>query len=182
MAQLHVRSGTPGLLTDLGESFLKDVYYRGLLESSLGHGLGIDVGEELAGFVTYSEHSEQLFDEIARRRPVHLVLAVLRAALRRPRLVQDVVESRRIVGAPGLGREVTGEVVSLEVAARYQGLGLGFFLLEAAVLAINGPVKARILHGHTEVGRLYERLGFQERASFRMHRRDWVLLAREHVA
>jgi len=182
MAQLHVGSGTPGLLTDLGESFLRDVYYKGLLESSLAHGLGIDVGGVLAGFVTFSEHSERLFDDIARRRPVHVVLALARASLRRPRLVLDVIESRRIVRAPGLGREIDAEVVSLEVASQFQGLGLGFFLLEAAVAAIKDPVKARILAGHSEVGRLYERLGFRARARFRMHRRDWILLAREDAA
>jgi ribosomal protein S18 acetylase RimI-like enzyme len=180
MASIHARSGTPGLLSDLGEPFLRDVYYRGLLESPWAAGVAIGVAGRIAGFVTYSRDSDRLFSDIVRRRPVAFARHVLGAGLRRPRVLGDVVESVLRVRAHALDRGVAAEVVSLEVDTAFQGLGLGFFLLEAAVgeLRRDGavPIKARALAEHTAVVRLYERLGFRVAGPFRMQGRDWVML------
>jgi hypothetical protein len=59
-------------------------------------------------------------------------------------------------------------------------VGLGFYLLERAVdelhAASNARIKARILANHPSVERLYDRLGFREVKTFRLHGRAWKVL------
>jgi GNAT superfamily N-acetyltransferase len=78
------------------------------------------------------------------------------------------------------GSDIAAEVVSLEVAPAFQGLGLGLVLLERAIEDLKasaaGHVKARILADHRVVERLYLHFGFRQRAPFRLHGRNWVLM------
>ncbi len=180
MAHIHATSGTPGLLSDLGESFLRDVFYGGLLASPHGRGLVIDIEGKVAGFVTYSQDSGRLFSEIFRRRIVRTLLALSRAAVRRPRVLLDFAQPVFAVGKTGEGRDILPESVSLEIAQAFQGFGLGFVLLQAAVTDLRAAgatrIKARILADNRAVERLYPPLGFRRGAPFRLHGRDWVLM------
>jgi GNAT superfamily N-acetyltransferase len=178
MARIHATSGTPGLLSDLGEAFLHDVYYRGLLASPVGVARVIEIGGEVVGFVTYSPDSGRLFGDIFRRRTWTTFLAVARASLRKPRVCIDFVQT--VLNVERSGSDIAAEVVSLEVAPAFQGLGLGLVLLERAVEDLKasaaGPVKARILADHRVVERLYLHFGFRQHAPFRLHGRSWVLM------
>lgn len=180
MAHIHVTSGTPGLLSDLGEGFLRDVFYGGLLASSHGKGLVIDIDGKVAGFVTYSQDSGRLFSEIFRRRIVRTLLAMARTSVRKPRVLLDFAQTVFAVGKTGEGWDILPESVSLEIAPPFQGFGLGFVLLQAAVTDLRAAgatrIKARILADNRAVERLYPPLGFRRGASFRLHGRDWVLM------
>jgi GNAT superfamily N-acetyltransferase len=175
-----VTSGTPGLLTDLGEPFLREVFYRGLLTSPVGRASVVEIKGEVAGFVTYSPDSTALFRDIFRPRLVPTLKAVLRASIRKPRVIRDFAETVFTADRAGGGSAIAAESVSLEVAPAYQGLGLGFLLLQAAVNGLRaagaGTVKARILESNREVERLYPPLGFRKGPTFRLHGRTWVLM------
>ena len=179
MARIHAHSGTPGLLTDLGEPFLRDVFYAGLLASPLGHALVIEVGGNVAGFVTFSPDSETLFSDIFRHRLGATLRASTRASVRRPRIAIDFVETVFNVRGGGEGADIRAESVSLQVAPAFQGLGLGFLLLQSGVDALRASgvmrIKARVLAENRAVERLYPPLGFMRGSQFRLHGRDWVL-------
>jgi len=180
MARIHATSGTPGLLTDLGVRFLRDIYYWGLLTSPAGEARVIEISGQVVGFVTYSLDSGRLFREIFRGRLVPTAVAVVRASFRKPRVVVDFAQSVVAVEGSGAGSDIAAEVVSLEIAPAFQGLGLGFILLERAVAEISAAgerrTKARILADHSEVERLYLHLGFRRSQPFRLHGRNWVLM------
>jgi ribosomal protein S18 acetylase RimI-like enzyme len=182
MAAIHVGSGTPGLLTELGARFLARTYYRKLLEHPKGRAFAIDIGGSLAGFVTFSDDSEDLYSTIFRGSLPQTVAALTTSALRHPRVVRDFLETVVKVRPPSSDAEPRAEIVSLEVARPFQGLGLGFFLLEHAVEALVNfgvtGVKARILADHAAVVRLYRRLGFSEAQTFSLHGRAWILMVR----
>jgi GNAT superfamily N-acetyltransferase len=180
MAHIHATSGTPGLLSDLGEAFLRDVYYAGLLASPVGQARVIEIGGNVAGFTTYSLDSRRLFSEIFHRRIPSTLLAIARASLRRPRVALDFAQTVLTVDKTGEGSDIAAEAVSLEVAPAFQGLGLGFILLQAGVNELRAAgatrIKARILAENVAVERLHPPLGFRRGATFRLHGRDWVLM------
>lgn len=180
MAHIHATSGTPGLLSDLGERFLRDVYYCGIVESPAGNALVLELEGNVVGLVTYSLDSDRLFGEIFRRRRLRTLDAIARASVRKPRVSADLLQTVAIVRESRAGSDIKAEVVSLEVAAAFQGLGLGFVLLERAVSTMRAAgaqrVKARILADHRDVERLYEHLGFCRGEAFRLHGRNWVLM------
>lgn len=180
MAQVHATSGTPGLLSDLGESFLRDVYYGGLVASPAGEALVLEINGKVVGFVTYSGDSDRLFPEIFRHRKRATLFALARSSLRKPRVLVDFTQSVVAVKGSNAGSDIRAEVVSLEIAPAHQGLGLGFILLERAVSEMRaagaGRVKARILADHQAVERLYLHLGFRRGEGFRLHGRNWVLM------
>jgi GNAT superfamily N-acetyltransferase len=180
MAHIHATSGTPGLLADLGETFLRDVYYGGLLASPLGKALVIEIGGKVAGFATYSLDSSRLFSEIFRRRPGRTLLALGRASVRKPRVLVDFAQTVLSVRKVGDGWDIPAEAVSLEIAPAFQGFGLGFVLLQSAVNDLRAAgatrIKARILAENHAVERLHPPLGFRRGASFRLHGRDWILM------
>jgi GNAT superfamily N-acetyltransferase len=180
MAHIHATSGTPGLLSDLGEAFLRDVYYAGLLASPVGRAQVIEIGGKIAGFTTYSPDSRRLFGDIFRRRKWATLLALARASLRKPRVSVDFAQTVLTVDKTGQGSDIAAEAVSLEVAPAYQGLGLGFLLLQSAVTELRAAgatrIKARILADNVAVERLHPPLGFRRGDTFRLHGRDWVLM------
>jgi GNAT superfamily N-acetyltransferase len=180
MAHIHATSGTPGLLSDLGEGFLRDVYYAGLLASPVGYALVIEIGGKVVGFTTYSLDSRRLFSEIFRRRMPSTLAAIARASLRKPRVVFDFAQTVFTEDKTGEGSDILAEAVSLEVAPAFQGLGLGFILLEAAVSELRAAgatrIKARILAENVAVERLHPPLGFRRGATFRLHGREWLLM------
>ena len=180
MAHIHATSGTPGLLSDLGETFLRDVYYGGLLASPVGKALVIDVGGNVAGFTTYSLDSSRLFSEIFRHRIGGTLLALARASVRKPRVLLDFAQTVFSVRRDGEGWDIPAEAVSLEIAPAFQGFGLGFVLLQAAVEDLKSAgatrIKARILVENRAVERLHPPLGFRRGAPFRLHGREWVLM------
>jgi GNAT superfamily N-acetyltransferase len=180
MAHIHATSGTAGLLSDLGEGFLRDIFYGGLLASSLGNALVMEIDGNVAGFVTYSPDSGRLFSEIFRRRLGRTSLALARASVRKPRVLLDFAQTVFAVGKAGEGWDILPESVSLEIAPAYQGFGLGFVLLQAAVTSLRAAgatrIKARILADNRAVERLYPPLGFRRGPSFRLHGREWVLM------
>jgi len=180
MAHIHATSGTPGLLSDLGEAFLRDVFYAGLLASPLGQALVLEINGQVAGFATFSLDSDRLFSQIFRRRIGKTLVALARASVRSPRVglhfAQTVLHVQRGVE----GSEIPAEAVSLEIAPAYQGFGLGFLLLQAAVEALRAGgarrIKARILVENRAVERLHPPLGFRRGTEFRLHGRNWVLM------
>lgn len=180
MAHIHATAGTPGLLSDLGEVFLRDVYYRGLLASPVGRACVLEIGGNIAGFVTYSLDSDRLFGDIFRRRRRATLFAMARSSLRKPRVSIDFLQTVVTVKRSSPGSDIRAEAVSLEIARAFQGLGLGFFLLQFAVTDLRasgaGRIKARILADHRAVERLYPPLGFHRGPAFRLHGRDWVLM------
>jgi GNAT superfamily N-acetyltransferase len=180
MARIHAGSGTPGLLSDLGERFLRDVYYRNLLASPAGRAEVLALGSGVIGLVTWSPDSDRLFGQIfatGRRRTIR---AILQASRRKPRVLLDFLQSVLSVKGIGAGAAIPAEIVSLEIAPAQQGLGLGYVLLERSVRALQAEghraIKARILADHAAVERLYLRLGFRRTTPFRLHGRDWVLM------
>jgi ribosomal protein S18 acetylase RimI-like enzyme len=180
MAHIHATSGTPGLLSDLGEAFLRDVYYAGLLASPVGRAQVIEVRGNVAGFATYSADSSRLFGEIFRPRIGSTLLALVRASVRKPRVVFDFLQTVFAVEKDSQGSNIRAEAVSLEVAPAFQGLGLGFLLLQLVVSELRDAgetcIKARILAENRAVERLYPPLGFRKASTFRLHDRDWVLM------
>jgi GNAT superfamily N-acetyltransferase len=180
MAHIHATSGTPGLLTDLGEPFLRDVYYAGILASPLGRAIVIDIAGEVAGFATFSLESDKLFSEIFRRRIRATLSALTKASFRKPRIAFDFAQTVFTVRGGGEGSDIAAEVVSLEVDPKFQGLGLGFVLLQAEVKELRAAgatrIKARILVENKAVERLHPPLGFRRGKEFRLHGREWVLL------
>lgn len=187
MARIHVASGTPGLLTDLGAPFLRNVYYRNVLSSPLGRAFVVTFDGKVAGFVTSSTDSGRLFPAIFRRNLAALAWSIVRATPRHPRLPLSFLETARSVAGSKAGSNIPAEVVSLEVDVPYQHHGLGYGLLATAVVDLQAdrpqlPIKARILADHREVERLYEALGFHTAGQFRMHGRAWKMLVLETVA
>jgi ribosomal protein S18 acetylase RimI-like enzyme len=180
MAHIHATTGTPGLLSDLGEAFLRDVYYAGLVASPVGEAGVLEIGGAVVGFVTYSPDSGRLFGEIFRRRKASTLLALVRACLRKPRVSVDFAQSMLAVERSGAGSDIPAEVVSLEIAPEFQGLGLGFILLRRSVeelrAAGSNRIKARILENNRAVERLYLHLQFRRSTPFRLHGRNWVLM------
>jgi ribosomal protein S18 acetylase RimI-like enzyme len=183
MAHIHATSGTPGLLTDMGESFLRDVYYTGLLASPVGKALVIEIGGSVIGFVTYSPDSGRLFSQIFRRRIGATLVALVRSSFRKPRVLVDFVQTVVTIDKTGEGSDIPAEIVSLEIAPAQQGVGLGFFLLQSAVADLQAAgtkrIKARILVENRAVERLHPPLGFRRGAQFRLHGRDWILMVLE---
>jgi GNAT superfamily N-acetyltransferase len=180
MARIHATSGTPGLLADLGEGFLRDIYYRGLLASPLGRALVVEAGGRVGGFVSYSVDSARLYRDIFRRRRVATLVAVARASLRRPRVALHFLQTILTVDRKDGGADYPAETVSLEVDPAFQGLGIGFVLFQAAITELRAlgatRIKSRILADNRAVERLHPPLGFREKVRFRLHGRDWILL------
>lgn len=180
MARIHATSGTPGLLSDLGEGFLRDVFYAELLASPIGEALVIEIGGNVVGFSTYSPDSAKLFGQIFRRRIGATLLALVRASLTKPRVPFDFAQTVFAVERTGEGSDIAAEAVSLEIAPAYQGLGLGFLLLQKGVTELRQAgakrIKARMLADNRAVERLYPPLGFHRAETFRLHGRDWVLM------
>jgi ribosomal protein S18 acetylase RimI-like enzyme len=182
MARIHAHSGTPGLLADLGEGFLR-AYYRRLMASSFGRATVLEISGEVAGFVTVSPQSTRLYRQIVGgRHAVGTSLSAALASLRHPRVIRSMLETVRSVETVEPGGPIDAEVVSLEVDPRRQGLGLGYVLLDAAVAGLreddpDRPIKTRILADQPEIERLYRELGFETLFEFRMQARSWKMMA-----
>jgi ribosomal protein S18 acetylase RimI-like enzyme len=180
LASIHVDSGTPGLLTDLGTHFLERVYYRGLLDSPLASIDVVEMGRCPVGFVAFSPDSDRLFVQAIGRRWYLAGWLILRAGLRRPRVMGDLFETVLAVRRHGLDKGIKAEVVSLQVDVRYQGLGLGLILLQRALHRLQDrgieQVKSRTLVSNTAVERLYLYFGFRAVGTFRLQRRVWHMM------
>jgi L-amino acid N-acyltransferase YncA len=103
-----------------------------------------------------------------------------KASIRRPRVAVDFAQTVLAVDRSGIDRAYPGETVSLEIAPAFQGLGLGFLLLQTAVTELRRAgctaIKARILESNHAVERLHPPLGFRKGPSFRLHGRDWTYM------
>jgi GNAT superfamily N-acetyltransferase len=179
MARIHAHSGTPGLLSDVGETFLRDVYYAGLLASPLGDALVVDIDGTIAGFTTFSLDSDRLFSDIFRKRLLATAVAVAKASIRRPKVGLHFAQTVLTIRRSEAGADIGPETVSLEVAPEFQRLGLGFLLFQAGVDALTKAgatrIKSRVLVDNPAVERLHPPLGFVRGEVFRLHGRDWVL-------
>jgi GNAT superfamily N-acetyltransferase len=181
MATIHRTSGTPGLLSDLGQRFLERVYYAGLLEDVESGADVLELEHSVIGFVSYSRDSASMFRSVILRRARLSAICIARAAARKPRVLRDLLETILATSRNSLARDVKSEIVSLEIASGHQGLGLGFTLLKRAVdlLVDEGrPIKARILTDNSAVERLYQALQFRSVGAFRLHGRAWTMLVR----
>jgi GNAT superfamily N-acetyltransferase len=180
IAAIHADSGTPGLLSDLGREFLERVYYRGILDSPLAETYVLDLEHKPAGFVTLSIDSDRLFVQVMIRRWPLAMSLIAKVGLRHPHVLLNLAETVLSVRRHRLDEGVLAEVVSLEVDRRYQGIGLGLFLLERALDRLReqgcDAIKSRTLALNPSVERLYLNSGFQNGGSFRLHGRDWHML------
>jgi len=184
LAEVHIGSGTPGFLSDLGISFLENIYYAVLIDDPYSGGAAIDIGNEVAGFVTYSTDSSKLFRSIFLKKPIPFIMSIIKSMLKRPRILLDFLGVVFHVQADRLATGVDAEVVSLEVRPPYQGLGLGYFLIERAVSELRTkkqgqPIKVRIFSDHVAVARLYESLNFHEVGKFRLNGRNWSMMVND---
>ena len=180
LAAIHVTSGTPGLLSDLGAQFLERVYYRGVLESPLASIYVLEMAQSPAGFVAFSPDSDRLFVQAMGRRWYLAGWLILLAGLRRPRVMRDLLETVLSVRRHDLDRGIKAEVFSLQIHLRYQGLGLGLILLERALARLQEQgcteVKSRTLVSNVPVERLHEYCGFRAAGTFRLHCRVWHMM------
>jgi GNAT superfamily N-acetyltransferase len=181
MAHIHATSGTPGLLTDLGEPFLRDVYYRSIVRARLGRAQVLALDGAVVAFVSASPAAGSLFRSIFARHPIKLVSALVRGSVRNPRLILSFAEAALAVSHEPESRGVDAEIISLEVQPRMQHLGLGYVLLSSIIADLRRddpatPIKVRILAGHREVERLYDALDFTTIRTFQMQGRPWKLL------
>jgi GNAT superfamily N-acetyltransferase len=179
IAAIHHGSGTPGLLSDLGLAFLERVYYRGILDSPIAETYVIELGDAPAGVVSLTTDADGLFTQVFRRRLPLAARLAIGATARRPRLLGDLLETVLDVRRNPLGSGINAEIISLQVARRYQGLGLGLFLLQRATdrLMQRGavPFKSRMLASNTAVTHLYAFLGFNMAGSYPLHGRTWEM-------
>jgi GNAT superfamily N-acetyltransferase len=179
IAAIHHGSGTPGLLADLGPAFLERVYYRGILESPIAETYVIELDLAPAGVVSLTTDANRLFTQVFRRRLFLAARLAMAAAVRRPRILRDLIETVLDVRRNPLGGGITAEIISLQVAPRYQGVGLGLFMLQRAtdrLLQLGAvPFKSRMLASNTAVTRLYAFLGFRMAGSYALHGRTWEM-------
>ncbi len=174
-AGLH-REGAPNdVLSKIGASFLKDLFYPGLLGSSQAVVYEALEGEEPVGFVAAALDMKHCLRQIVLSRPLLSVWHGFSSVLLRPGMWKSFIEALSIE-APGQSRGAA-EIIMITVAAAYQGQGLGTVLLSK----LNSELKkrgvqaclARVREDNLHALRMYGKAGYHEIGSVDFNGGKW---------
>ena len=169
IAALHIASIEDGFLTTLGEPVLRPLYRRVVLDpTSFAFVAGSP--EHLDGFVAVATDLRALYRTFALRDGPRVAL---RAAPHLFRNRRRVLETLRYGVAGSEGPLPAAEVISVGVAERARGYGLGTQLVHRALdeLARRGHHSARVVAGAGNLTALslYERCGFARAGGVEVH-------------
>ena len=147
---LHLEVLDMEFLSRFGPRFMR-AYYRAWESSTGALALGAFEGDQLAGVLLGATDPAAHVRAMVRAHGARLALEMLGAALTHPALARDLVTTRAVRYARGLGRLVAtrlrratptapskggprvGEITHVLVDSRYQGQGVGRALIDAAI-------------------------------------------------
>jgi ribosomal protein S18 acetylase RimI-like enzyme len=182
VAALHVAALPHDFLSQLGASFLRQVYPT-FLQSELGFLLVAEEEGRVVGFVSCACDTARFFRTTLRRRWPCLMLLALRRLLFHPR------DLARLLGAwryPTKNRALTmPELVSIAVEPRWQGRGVGRRLLNEFDQRLKQRRARRFFltvgTDNRSARGFYAKLGFVEEGEIHAMRRHFVRLVKEVV-
>ena len=126
VADLHLTYLSDSPVVQFGPRFLRQFYYGKLLTSGI---IGCTVardGDQVVGFISYTQNSLDFMQRGVRRWPMYLSWVMLRSLLARPALARDLwtvfqLMRERSQEASDSTVQVAGEVLSLVVAESHRG-------------------------------------------------------------
>jgi ribosomal protein S18 acetylase RimI-like enzyme len=161
VAALHAERIAEGFLATLGPRFLTRLYRR-MVRSPRAFVVVAGERDGLDGFVAVAEDTRRFYREFLLREGVAAAAASARALLRSPRRVWETLR----YGTGHAGNLPPAEVLSVAVAPRAAGRGLGTALVTAAVAELERrdihAVRVVTAVGNTPALRMYERAGFTQ--------------------
>jgi len=130
-AELHRRYIRTGFLSKLGGGFLRHLY-AAIASSPSGFGFVCeDDNGEVLGFVACAENTGKLYRQSLLRRGLFMAFAIIRYLVR-PSCIKRMLETLRYPAEVGSDLP-QAEVLSVSVARRARGRGIGKLLLKTAL-------------------------------------------------
>lgn len=177
VVQVHKGAFSGFFLEQMGAPFLRQYYATVLAYQPNLSLVAVDESGKVVGFAAGFLNPTAFYAHLRRRR-IRFVPAIILALLRRPGLLQGILNNSRRVSTGGVQEARTGELASIGVHAA--GSGVGSKLLETFCLRMFSKGADRIAlttddDGNESVQNFYERRGFrnvvEERRGARLLRR-----------
>lgn len=179
VSEIHIRALPDDFLPSLGLDFLQKVYYPAAMKSSSAATLAARREARVVGFVTIAWDSPQFTRDVLGGRYLLLGWYALRALFVRPVVF---LRSFEVLWSALFSRPdpVKAEIVFIAVSPEYQNQGIGAGLVSAAVefLKVHRETvcRTKTLASNRGVIRMYEKMGWHVRDSFRLIGRSYVTL------
>jgi len=184
VAEIHSRSLPDDFLTSIGMTFLKGVFYRGLLESPAGFGY-VDMQDgQVRGFVTGSYKSEKTYKEIICRRWGLFFLCLVWSTLRRPSIFKKIVQTAHFI-VKQKAASPSAQLISIAVKEDFRRQNIGTRLIQALKdnFGASGSKEFSVItDSHLQdSNRLYQKNGFKLDRTFSIYgkKRNVYLYQRE---
>ncbi|HUX00079.1 MAG: GNAT family N-acetyltransferase [Phycisphaerae bacterium] len=162
VASLHGKGIPTGFISSLGPKFLEDLY-AAIEASSSGFGFVCDLGAPV-GFIACATNTGALYKEVLKTTGPRLALHVL-PRLWRPNVLKHTLQTLFYSG--DVGDDLPeAEILSIVVAERLRGRGMGKALMHRAMAAMRGrdieQVRVAFWSGNHAAQALYQSCGFRE--------------------
>jgi ribosomal protein S18 acetylase RimI-like enzyme len=181
LARLHLAGSPDDLMSRIGESFLKDLFYRGVMVSP-GCVLVVAVDKEtVVGFLAATLNMRSSLRQIAMSRPFKSLWYGFRYVFLKPKLWKPFIDALHI-GIPS-GTDSGAEILMVMTSTAYRGQGVGKRLL----LMLNDYLKeqntfrsiARVRADNLPALVMYEHGGYREVGSITFDGIQWKWLIHE---
>ena len=176
IAHLHCEGLADDFLPALGPAFLKCLYTAMLADNQVFGYIAEDEGGGVCGFILGCEQTGQLFRRTLTRRPLPIMVQVLKALLRKPYLLKNVMQTLLYPGKEP-DTDVEAELIVIIIKQGYRGKGIGRELVSllTTTLLKRGitAYKVTVNSSNESANLFYQTLGGQFARQLNIYGKDW---------
>lgn len=160
-----------------GRDFLY-IIFEGMINSGYGINFVYEEESQIAGFISATTNTQQLFKEILRKNKLSLLFIISFNLLRRPQLLISILESFLYFRKTKL-RDVKAELLFIAIDPHYRNKGVSKDLVNIALVELRrvaiSKVKVNTLKNNRIVNNLLQNLGFNLVSSFKFYGKKSLL-------
>ncbi|GEM_PF-6615741 len=180
LAQLHQEGAPQDLISHMGNDFLKNFFYPGVLASRSAVTLGLWDGKTLVGFVSATWNWMALLLDLATHQPIRALVYALTCLLMRPKNAVDLAQGLRLTlpKTPDL----SAEILMISISPPFRGKRHGQELLQAIhqELSRRGHFfcVARVREENQEAILMYQNEKYLPSGRIEYRGRSWIWMIR----
>lgn len=180
VAKIHKGALKGDYLPTLGFNVLKTIYI-GLLKDKESFGYVVQDNKKIAGFITGSENTKDLFKKIIKKEFFSLSYHVLVALIKNPLLISNLIQTFKY--NKKAKTDTKAELISIALKKEYRGKDLGSKLTKAltnemARRDIN-KIKVTVNKSNTGANKFYQKRGFRHIETFIIYNKEMNLYTLE---
>lgn len=173
VAKIHKEALEGDYLPTLGLNILK-IIYEGLLKDRKSFGYVSEENEEIMGFVTGSENTDNLFKEIIKKKFVQLFYYTLLSVIKKPSLARGIIQTFKYNKKVKTG--TSAEMISLAIKKEYRNRGLGKELIDKAISNFKkrgiSKIKLSVNRSNLNANGFYQKTGWEYVRTFDIYNKE----------